>query len=126
MASGLLSNGGQRITPDKEERKMRKHTRKGAVVALALLVATAAPVAALAGAGAGNDKGQNVQTRTQSGLRLQHQDRARLRDGSCLYGAQMRQGAMQKRGNTYGPGDGTGYGGVGPRDGTGYGAPSNR
>jgi len=34
--------------------------------------------------------------------------------------------AQQKKGNTYGPGDGTGNKGDRPLDGTGYGAPANR
>ena len=53
-------------------------------------------------------------------------NRARLRDGSCLYANQIGAGSAQKRGNTYGPGDGTGNAGNPPKDGTGYGAPSKR
>jgi len=51
--------------------------------------------------------------------------RQRLRDGSCNQ-AGTPQGAKSKSGNTYGPGDGTGYQGAGPKDGTGYGAPANQ
>lgn len=101
---------------------MRKHIRTG-IVAMALTFATAVSGAAFAGPG---DKGQGLQSRTQSGVQIQKRDRVRLRDGSCLMGTEARPGAMQRRGHTYGPGDGTGYGGVGPKDGTGYGAPSNR
>ncbi len=100
---------------------MKKHTKRGIVV-LALVLAMAAPGAAIAGRG-GN--GQTPQSRrSQAGVQIQKRDR--LRDGSCLMGTQARPGAMQRKGHTYGPGDGTGYGGVGPRDGTGYGAPANR
>jgi len=53
-------------------------------------------------------------------------NRARLRDGSCLYANQIGAGSAQKRGNTYGPGDGTGNAGNPPKDGTGYGAPSKK
>lgn len=101
---------------------MKKYTKRG-IVAMALIFATAVPGAAFAGQA---DRGQGLQSRSQSGLQIQKRDRSRLRDGSCLMGTQARPGAMQRKGNTYGPGDGTGYGGVGPRDGTGYGAPSNR
>jgi len=101
---------------------MKKHTRKGIVV-MALVFATAVPGAAFSGQA---DKSQGFQSRSQSGLQIQKRDRNRLRDGSCLMGTQAKPGAMQRRGNTYGPGDGTGHGGVGPGDGTGYGAPSNR
>lgn len=101
---------------------MNKHTKKGIVV-LALALATAAPGAAFAEQGG---KGQALQSRTQAGVQIQKRDRTRLRDGSCLMGTQANPGAMQRKGHTYGPGDGTGYGGIGPRDGTGYGAPTNR
>lgn len=53
-------------------------------------------------------------------------NRARLRDGSCVWLNQSAAGSAQQRGNTYGPGDGTGNGGSGPKDGTGYGAPSKK
>ena len=78
-------------------------------------------VPALAGPG-GKMSGQGQQIRTQQ--KQQVQDQQRLRDGSCANPAQMGSGA--KKGNTYGPGDGTGNSGFGPKDGTGYGAPSTR
>jgi len=89
-----------------------------------LVLAMALPVTALAG----SNRGQNLGTRQQSQQRSfqQFQHRQRLRDGSCLQGTRMNSGTMQKRGNTYGPGDGTGNGGTGPKDGTGYGAPGSR
>jgi hypothetical protein len=71
--------------------------------------------------------GQTKQIRTQSSL--QTMDQQRLRDGSCascLKAAPTATASEQKKGNTYGPGDGTGNNNVGPQDGTGYGAPSNR
>jgi hypothetical protein len=74
---------------------------------------------------AGPQSGRNAQPAwRQNCIRTQTQvyNRARLRDGSCLYANQIGAGSAQKRGNTYGPGDGTGNAGSGPKDGTGYGA----
>jgi hypothetical protein len=71
--------------------------------------------------------GQTQQIRTQSSSLIRNQQR--LRDGSCgscINAAQKSTVNEQKKGNTYGPGDGTGNNNVGPQDGTGYGAPSNR
>jgi len=76
---------------------------------------------------AGPYGGRNAQAAwRQNCVRAQTQvsNRARLRDGSCLYANQIGAGSAQKRGNTYGPGDGTGNAGSGPKDGTGYGAPA--
>ena len=80
-------------------------------------VLTALPHAALAAQGGGSMKGQ-----TQQQIRTQQ----RLRDGSGGGAAKAGSTSMQKKGNTYGPGDGTGNGGTGPKDGTGYGAPATR
>ena len=99
---------------------------KGAIVTGALIVAIAMPLAASAGSNGGKMKQQCLQSQTQAGNQIQKRGRDRLRDGSCLDGTQMRSGAVDKRGNAYGPGDGTGYGGTGPKDGTGYGAPGSR
>ncbi len=60
---------------------------------------------------------QTPQFGTQSGTPIR--DHKRLQDGSCTTSTQMDSGA--KKGNTYGPGDGTGYDGFGPEDGTGFG-----
>jgi hypothetical protein len=87
----------------------------------ALVVTTALPFAVQAGRGNGSmgGSGQQMQNRTQD------RDQLRQRDGSCNQtGAQA--GSRNKSGNIYGPGNGTGNGGVGPKDGTGYGAPSSR
>jgi len=65
---------------------------------------------------------QNYCYRAQS----QGYNRARLRDGSCWRANQNNAGSAQQRGNTYGPGDGTGNAGNPPKDGTGYGAPSKK
>jgi len=85
------------------------------------LAATAIPMSSLAGRG-GRMSGQTQQIRNQS--QQQIRDQQRPRDGSYTDPAQKGSGA--KRGNTYGPGDGTGNAGIGPKDGTGYGAPSSR
>ena len=79
------------------------------------------PVTALAGRG-GKMSGQTIQTQTQTQPRVR--DQQRLRDGSCADPAKAQSGTMQKKGNTYGPGDGSGP--LAPKDGTGYGAPSQR
>ncbi|HNY49618.1 MAG TPA: hypothetical protein PLV50_08685 [Smithella sp.] len=72
----------------------------------------------------GKMNGQTQQIRSQSNLQIR--DQQRLRDGSCINAAQKSTGTQQKKGNTYGPGDGTGNSGIGPQNGTGYGAPTNR
>ena len=63
---------------------------------------------------------QGVQGKIKS--TLQTQSRQKLRDGSCLTRGSSGSGNLQKNGNSYGPGDGTGNNGIGPEDGTGYGA----
>ncbi len=96
----------------------------GALVVAGTLVAVSAiPMTVTAGPG-GRGGGQAQQMRTQSNQQIR--DQQRLRDGSCTDPSQKGSGAEQKRGNTYGPGDGTGNNSIGPKDGTGYGAPSNR
>jgi len=93
-------------------------------IVLAGAVFTMATMPTLSLAGKGRMAGQRIQTQSQAGDRIQtHQQ---LRDGSCLTGGNAAAGAAQKKGNTYGPGDGTGNQGVRPQDGTGYGATSNR
>jgi hypothetical protein len=83
-----------------------------------LIMATALPLAVQAGRGGGPRGGTLLQT--------QSQDRLRLRDGSCLNSSANQLGSGVKRGNTFGPGNGTGNAGNGPKDGTGYGSPSQR
>jgi hypothetical protein len=92
------------------------------LIAGALLITAALPFAVEArrGAGGGAMGGPCLQTGAQN------QDRLRLRDGSCLYGRTTRAGFGLRRGNAYGPGDGTGNAGLGPKDGTGYGARTQR
>ena len=89
-----------------------------------LMAAILLPAAATARQGA-RMNGQTQQLRTQANLQVR--DQQRLRDGSCILNASQK-GTLnaQKKGSTYGPGDGTGNQGVGPKDGTGYGAPANR
>ena len=65
---------------------------------------------------------QNYCYRTQT----QVSNQARLRDGSCWYANQVGARSAQKRGNAYGPGDGTGNAGSRPQDGTGYGTPAKK
>jgi len=90
----------------------------------ALIVALAMPVAAVAGHGKGKGGGQSLQTQTRSGE--QNRARQQLRSGSSQDSSLRQSGSTEKRGNAYGPGDGTGNKGDRPQDGTGYGAPSSR
>lgn len=88
-----------------------------------LIAAMMVPAAVSARQG-GSMKGQTQQIGTQANLQIR--DQQRLKDGSCIDAAQKGTGDAQKKGNTYGPGDGTGNQNLGPKDGTGYGAPANR
>jgi hypothetical protein len=88
-----------------------------------IILTLAVPMGVQAGRG-GKMNGSAQQVRTQSTQQIR--DQQRLRDGSCLDPAQKGSGAPLKKGNTYGPGDGTGNNLIGPQDGSGYGAPSNR
>jgi hypothetical protein len=96
---------------------MKKKTAIGLLAGACLLVGTFPFTAAAAGKGNGAGQMGGSQLRTQD----RAQDQSRLRDGSGLNSTATQAGSMQKRGNTYGPGDGTGNAGVGPKDGTGYG-----
>jgi hypothetical protein len=88
-----------------------------AILAGAFLVIPALTAMAGGPAGRGNMRGTALQTRDQT--------RQRLRDGSCVDPSKAgAAGETMKRGNTYGPGDGTGP--SLPKNGTGFGAPSNR
>lgn len=91
------------------------------LLAGAFALATVLPAPAMAGRG-GKMGGQAIQTQTQTQPRVR--DQQRLRDGSCTDPAKAQSGTMQKKGNIYGPGDGSGP--IAPKDGTGYGAPSQR
>ena len=98
----------------------------GAVILAGMFLAGTASVTMAKGPGGGSGGGSAV--RSGAGTQSQNQvgTRQRLRDGSCINpstgGA---SGTSMKKGNTYGPGDGTGTA-VRPQDGTGYGAPANR
>jgi hypothetical protein len=118
LASPLQIRGIKR----KEEVKMNKKFGT-LVLAGTFILSTAIPMTVLAGPG-GRMNGQTQQIRTQP--KQQIRDQQRLRDGSCLDPAQKGSGAAQKKGNTYGPGDGTGNNAIGPKDGSGYGVPSTR
>lgn len=96
-------------------------------LAAAFLFVTVMPAVTEARGGGGKAGGPSLQTRTQTQSMDQNRVRERLRDGSCIQDAnQSKTGEAQKKGNTYGPGDGTGNAGVRPQDGTGFGAPANR
>ncbi len=79
---------------------------KATILAGAFLVATTVPITALAGRGGGTG-GQAMSRQSQTD-QVRRGQRLRLRDGSCLDAAKTRSGAMEKKGNTDGPGDGTG------------------
>ena len=93
--------------------------KKLLTIVLAGTVFTMALLPSASMAGKGKMGGQGLQGKTKS--TLQTQSRQKLQDGSCLNSGTSGAGAEQKKGNTYGPGDGTGNDGVGPQDGTGYG-----
>lgn len=91
----------------------------------AFAVMAALPVTATAGpAGRGRAIGNSIKTQTHAGEQIR--ERQHLRDGSRLDPAKAGAGTVEKRGYTYGPGDGTGNLGDRPMDGTGYGAPSQK
>lgn len=96
--------------------------RKLLTLALAGTVFTMALLPAASYAGKGRAGGQGLQGGTKS--TLQTRDRQKLQDGSCLTPGASGAGQAQKKGNTNGPGDGTGNQGSGPQDGTGNGAPA--
>jgi hypothetical protein len=91
-------------------------TRHGIVVAT-LIASLALTGPALASGG----KGQAAQKQTRS--TVQKQQRHQYGSGTQ---SRIQQDTQAKKGNTYGPGNGTGNQGSGPKDGTGYGAPINR
>lgn len=99
---------------------MKKWRAGWAIVAGGLLVSAALPFAGEARQDRARS-GNAVQSQQQSGDRTQI--RQRLRDGTGTNCPNTGSGTVQKRGNAYGPGDGTGNAGSGPKDGTGYGAP---
>jgi len=101
-----------------------KKVWKATILAGILASFAAVPGPAFAACRHGAMHGQTVGKQTC--VTEQVRDRKRLRDGSCLKTNQIRAGSVEKRGNTYGPGDGTGNDGSGAKDGTGYGAPSKR
>lgn len=123
LASPLLLTG-VKANPQKEEKMMKR--KLGTVILSGALIATMAlPMTVTAGpAGRGRARGQSLQSQTRTMDQIRN--RQRLRDGSCLDPAKAGTRTMQKKGNTYEPGDGNGNLGDRPMDGTGYGAPSQR
>lgn len=96
--------------------KIMESVLVGAMIAS---LALSAPAFAAGGQG----KGQVAQKQTNGMKKIQKQQR--LRDGSCTQSGTM-LGAKAKRGNNYGPGDGSGYQGDKPEDGTRYEVPDNQ
>lgn len=92
-------------------------------LSVALIALTVLPVTVSAGQNT-YMKRNTVQSQNRTWQRTQY--RQQLRDGSFLNQTTTASGAVNKKGNTYGPGDGTGNDHTGPQDGTGYGAPSQR
>ena len=98
------------------------------IFAAIFLFATILPNDAEAGRGGGKMSGQggqsgqslNQQTQSMQQNKVREQQHSQSGDGKA------QSQAVQQKGNTYGPGDGTGNQGVRPQDGTGYGAPANR
>lgn len=90
-----------------------------------LVTALVVPTVAMAVGPFGGIKGGSG-SMTQTKSMDQTRTRQRLQDGSCLNSPCPSSGSLFKKGNSYGPGDGTGNMGVGPKDGTGYGAPATR
>jgi|WetSurMetagenome_2_1015567.scaffolds.fasta_scaffold110787_2 hypothetical protein len=99
-------------------------TKKLFTIVFAGTVFTMAFLPAVSMAGKGRMGGQGL--RNQTNCTLHTPDRQQLRDGSCLKSGASATGIVQKKGNTYGPGDGTGNQGAGPKDGTGYGTSSKK
>ncbi len=79
--------------------------RIGTVILAGTFFMAALPMTAMAGPG-GKMRGQTLQVKTQSMQQIKTQQR--LRDGSCLESLKATSGAKLKKGNTYGPGLGTG------------------
>jgi hypothetical protein len=96
--------------------------KKLLTIVFAGTVFTMAVLPAVSMAGKGRMAGQSGQgLHNLANCTQQHiQKRQHLQDGSCLTTGAA-SGAAQKKGKTYGPGDGTGNQGTGPQDGTGYG-----
>jgi len=93
-------------------------------LAMTFLVVTILPVNSEANRGGGGMSGQGGRrlNQTRSLERNTVCERFQNRTGN----QDLQAGSVQKRGNAYGPGDGTGNRGDKPQDGTGYGAPTNR
>ncbi len=95
------------------------------MILAAVLFAAILPNDTEAGRGKGNRGGQSGSSLS---TQAQSMERNRVREGlhNRAGAGNPQPGTAQKRGNTYGPGDGTGNQGIGPQDGMGYGAPANR
>ncbi len=94
---------------------MKSTLKKGIAVGLLVMLGLAPSVFA---GQKGNIKGNIMRTNNKT------QERQQLRDGSCVNGSAAKNGAINKNGKTFGPGDGTGP--VSPKDGAGYGAPTQQ
>jgi hypothetical protein len=141
VALTLIGRGTNNL---KEVREMKANFG-ATVLAAAFLTALVIPGTVLAGGGGGGRGGggagqmggasnrnqtqmqNNFQTRGMEQFRTQDRDRSQA--GSGTGSAVSATGEKTKKGNAYGPGDGTGHiaeGETPPKDGTGYGAPANR
>ena len=99
--------------------------KKLLTIVLAGTFLTTGLLPALSNAGNGRMGGKGLHNQPKS--TLQSQVRQKLHDGSCLSSGTSGAGALQQKGNAYGPGDSiTGNQGDGPQDGTGYGATANQ
>jgi len=123
LASALLLYGCYKIKTHKEKLKMKKMLI-AALMAGLIGGATMAADDAFARGGNGGGKGSGICKQTsstqQTGIKKQ------LRDGSCLNADRAASANQAKKGNAYGPGDGTGNKGTGPKDGTGNGTKSTK
>ena len=97
--------------------------RQFLTIILAGLIFTLAPLPALAKAGNGSLSGQGLLRQNKTTML---QGRHQIHDGSCLTSGTSGAGTAQQKGNSYGPGDGTGNQDIGPQDGTGYGDHANK
>ncbi len=97
--------------------------KKLLTIALAVTIFTMALLPAVSYAGKGRMGGQGLNNRIKSAQQLR--DRQRLRDGSCPKAGTPGAGAVQKKGMSHGPGDGTGNQANCPRVRTEKGSPAD-
>ena len=102
-----------------------KEKIRASLLAGGFLVLVSLPVTVLAGGhGVAGGGGQRLHTQAHSPVSNHVQIRQRLSDGSHADRAKIGIDAMEKKGNAYGPGDGSGPNH--PTGDPGYGAHTNR